>query len=267
VLLRLASLYTALGATVALASCHPRPTPAPAFPSAAASVVESSRFATSQAPVASSRVSSGVLEGLVIEEESGQPIDKAQIWVASTTAGTLTDSTGRFRVTIPDSTLSIRIMRIGYAPSRVDAVLERDSGYVMVAALTRVRVSLCSVTVGGAFMEVRDARGKVTLRMLNTAMPRSGVVILAHDALTGRAPAAPLSITVADRDYRDSLVVTADSLGRVARTIAPDRPGTYEVTVRSPDDRDWRGSAATQPVPGCPGEFAPAVFRAWLVPR
>ena len=265
--LRLASLHAVLCTVGALSGCRARPATAPTT-ARPVPVVEWSGFAASQPPIASSRVSAGVLEGLVIDEKSAQPINAAQIWFAPSTVSTVTDSTGRFRVALPRAGYSIRIRRIGFDPHRVDAVLQRDSGYVMVAALTRTRAVLCQVTAGPALIAyLRDAKGRVTQRHLNTYVPRSGVIIIARDALTGRAPSTPLSITVRDRDYRDSLVVTADSLGRVARTIAPDRPGTYEVTVRSPESSAWRASAATQPVTGCPGEFVPAAFQVWLVPR
>jgi hypothetical protein len=267
--LRLASLRTLLGTTVAIAGCRARPAPAPAVsPSVSSLAAESGRFAASQAPAASARVSPGVLEGLVVDEESGQPIGAVQISFASTTAGALTDSTGRFRVAAVGGTQTIRVRRIGYAPYRIDAVLHPDSGYVMAVGLTPTRVAVCRVSSGGALVEIRlDAEGRESRRFLSMDVPPSAVVIVARDALTGRPPATPLRITVSDGAYRDSLVVTVDSLGRVARTIAPDRPGTYEVTLHSPGYTAWRGSAATQPVPGCPGEFAPAVFRAWLVPR
>jgi hypothetical protein len=94
-----------------------------------------------------------------------------------------------------------------------------------------------------------------------------GVVLFARDVTTGVGVAGPVTIAVVSGAFRDSLVVDVDSLGRVGRTIAPNRPGFYTVTVRGPGYRDWHGGAATRPRPGCEGQFVPAVFYAWLLPR
>ena len=77
--------------------------------------------------------------------------------------------------------------------------------------------------------------------------------------------------------HRRAVEATSPALIEKVRSVVTDgagvyrienlRPGTYAVTLRSPGYRDWHGTAATQPVVGCAGEFAPAVFRAWMVPR
>ena len=209
---------------------------------------EAKVVAWSQAPLASAQVPAGYLAGLIVDAESGLPLFKAQVHIASTTVGAMSDSTGRFRVRLPSGVGAIRVRRIGYSTSATPIVAHTDSGYVMVAALRREPTILCTVTTG-------------------YSGPRSAVVVSARDALTGLPLAAPVTVTVTDTAFRDSFVTTVDSSGRIPRTIAPERPGTYEVTLRSESYRDWQRSASTSTVTGCAGELSPAVFQAWLVPR
>ena len=210
---------------------------------------DSTRAAWSQPPVPSSRVEPGRLEGLVLDDETGQPLSHAQVQLVSTTFGAMTDSAGRFELPVPADTRSIRIRRIGYEPYRVDGVFAADSGYVIVAALRRSTVVLCRVVTGQG------------------GGPESAVVISVRDAMTGRPFSGSVSVTVTDTSFRESFVTTVDSLGLVPRTIAPERYGSYTVNLSSDAYRDWQGSASTRMVPGCSGQIAPAVFRAWLVPR
>ena len=213
-------------------------------------------------------MSAGTLEGLVVDEESGKPIDMVQIVFPRASVRALTDSTGRFRITIPRGRGALMILRIGFEQMRFDTPLDADSGYVMVAALRRAPVVLCRVVTGGVMVEVRrDSTGRSTLHPIHTPMPNAAVIVFARDAISGRALTTPLTVLAVDGTYRDSLTARVDTSGKVVGTIAADRPGNYAVTLRSPGYRDWQGTASTQAVTGCPGEFAPAVFRAWMVLR
>ena len=228
---------------------------------------EVNRVAWSQPPVPSANVQPGRLAGIVVDQESGQPIF-AQISVTSAPmVGTLTDSSGRFNLAVPSGARTIWIRRVGYSPYKIDAVLAQHSGYIMVAALTRALTTLCNVSDGGIVLRLyRDSTGK-TVQTPILPPPPSAVVVYVRDALTGQPPGSPVTVTVTDGAFRDSLVARVDSLGRVPRTIAPERPGTYEVTVRNSQYRDWQSTARTRFNQECGGELVPAVFRAWLVPR
>jgi len=86
---------------------------------------------------------------------------------------------------------------------------------------------------------------------------RPTAVVLCHVILTH----------VRDSTFRDSVAVLPDTTDRIVANAALDRQGVYDVVVRSPGYRDWSGSSATRPTRGCSGEFTPAVFNAWLIPR
>ena len=136
-----------------------------------------------------------------------------------------------------------------------------DSGMAMVVALSPTVTVLCHVTTGGG---VSVDRNNVPHWIVQQ---NPSVIVILRDAMTGRAPAGLVSITVRDGKFRDSIAVKADTGDRVVATAAPDRPGNYDVTIRNAAYREWTGSSATRPVPGCGGEFIPAVFHAWLIPR
>jgi hypothetical protein len=262
------TLLVLIGATTWL-GCRPRPNPAPVTPVAyRPAEPQHRRFASGQPPTPSTRVNAGTLEGLVVDEESGKPIDMAQIVFPRATVRVFSDSTGRFRVTIPREPGALMIFRIGFEQTRFDTLLDADSGYVMVAALRRAAVVLCRVVSGVSMVEVhRDSAGRSTIRPIHTSVPNAAVIVSARDALSGTALMTPLTVIAVDGAYRDSLTTRVDTSGRAVGPIAADRPGNYAVTLRSPGYRDWQGTASTHAVAGCPGEFAPAVFRAWMVPR
>jgi len=232
----------------ALAGCHRQPKPVPIVHQAPLAREEPRRVAYTQDPISSTRVSPGELTGIVLDAESGQPLAYAQVAIIIPAGTVYTDSSGRFRLApLPRGAQVIHAGRIGYGRVRMPIDANPDSGYVTVIALPRNEVVLCRV-------------------FTSVYVPQSGVAVAVRDALTGIGVSVPITITATDGAYRDSVVVEADSLGRTHRTIAPDRPGVYHVTVKAPGYRDWSASAETRPIPGCVSDFYPAAFHAWLVP-
>jgi len=221
-----------------------------AVPAAEPATSSKAAVAWSQGPLASTRVAPGELVGLVVDAESGVPVALAQVIVGQWTPGkppVLTDSVGRFRMPLPNAGETLRVMRIGY-DSYATTVPRGDSGLAAVVALRPTAVVLCHV-------------------ILTHVERNPGVVVIARDAFTGLAPQAGMTILVRDSTFRDSVAVLPDTTDRIVANAALDRQGVYDVVVRSPGYRDWSGSSATRPTRGCSGEFTPAVFNAWLIPR
>jgi len=221
-------------------------------------------IAWSQGPLASTRVAPGELAGLVVDAESGAPVAQVQIVVREWAPGTalvMTDSGGRFRMPLPNAGETLRVARIGYQPYTT-TIPPADSGLAAVIAIRPAAVVLCEVSVGGGMYV--DAKG--VRHPIIQVQHHAGVVVIAHDAFTGRAPQSAITVLVRDGTFRDSVTARPDTSGRVVASAAFDRQGRYDVVVRSPGYRDWSGTSATQPLPGCGGQFAPAVFHAWLIP-
>ena len=222
--------------------------------------------AWSQGPLASTRVAAGELVGLVVDAESGAPVALVQVIVNQWTPGkpvVLTDSAGRFGMPVPNADETLRVMRIGY-DSYATTVPRGDSGLAAVVALRPTAVVLCHVSLGPAVVSI-DRKG--VPHPVTHVQRNPGVVVIARDAFTGLAPQAGITVLVRDSTFRDSVAVLPDTTDRIVANAALDRQGLYDVVVRSPGYLDWSGSSATRPTRGCPGEFTPAVFQAWLIPR
>ena len=244
---------------------HRAPEPA-AVPAAQPAASSKPVIAWSQGPLASSHVAASELVGLVVDAESGAPVALAQVVVNQWTPATslvMTDSAGRFRMTRPNAGETLRIARIGYQPYAT-TIPRGDSGLVAVIALRPAMVGLCSVQVddGAEYVDGNGVRHPII-----HVRRHPGVVVIARDAFTGQAPERGITVLVRDSTFRDSVTVLPDSTGRVVANAALDREGRYDVVVRSPGYSDWSGSSETRPMPGCTGEFIPAVFHAWLIPR
>jgi hypothetical protein len=233
-----------------LVGCHHRAaeTPAPVGPQRAPEQKESVRVARTMTPVSSSKVPAGQLVGIVVDDSTGDRVGHAQVFLTTGLGSTIGDSLGRFTLKVPPGTPAIRVMRIGYEFAFIPIDAKPDSGYIVSVAIKKASVSVCRV-------------------FTSTYFPTSGVVVVARDVLTGAGPSTPITVSFRSGAYADSLTVQADSLGRLHRTLAPDRSGTYDVSIRAPGYYDWTATASTHEVPGCGGQFDSAVFHAWLVPK
>lgn len=151
---------------VAVAACrHTRPERRPAV--AAAAFPEPRIVAWSQGPFASTQVPPGVLIGVVVDASTGAPLPGAQV-VVRYESSTLTDSTGRFRITLPRSYAPLEVHYRDYIDATSGVQYYPDSGQVAVFALHRLELR-CMLTTG--------------------PVRWPGVQVIARDALTGGAPA------------------------------------------------------------------------------
>ncbi|HUQ81158.1 MAG TPA: carboxypeptidase-like regulatory domain-containing protein [Gemmatimonadaceae bacterium] len=231
-----------------LIACHGAQPPAPAVLQQPPDEKAPVRVARTMTPVSSSKVPPGELVGIVVDDSTGQRLEFPQVFLSNTNGSAVGDALGRFTLAVPPGTPAIRVMRVGYEAAFIPVDVKPDSGYVVSVAIRKATVQLCRV-------------------FLSTYYATSGVVVVARDVLTGAGPSAPITISFRSGAYADSVTAQPDSLGRLNRTLAPDRPGTYSVSIRAPGYYDWSGTASTHTVPDCGGQFDPAVFHAWLVPR
>jgi hypothetical protein len=254
------------------ASCRGRPVPEPvarAQPPSPPSTAEARAVAWTQGPVASAAVTPGELAGLVVDAETGKLVSEAQVWLPGTMTAARSDSSGHFQLRMPNVAQSIRVLRIGYEPYSTVVTPHADSGAAVVFALRPATVMLCNVTIGdGGMAIIVGPNGRRTLIPRPPRVERHpGVAVTVRDALTGRAPPGVIAVSVRDSTFTDSVVAQSDSGNRAVAIAALDRPGRYDVTVRSDGYRDWTGSASTRIASECGGELIPAVFHVWLIPR
>lgn len=86
-----------------------------------------------------------VISGLVLDQESREPIDFASVFFNGTFVGTTTDEQGRFELDISKyATRSLTISAVGYAPASIS---EFDTGKQHLVELVRQLVDIGEVTV------------------------------------------------------------------------------------------------------------------------
>ena len=201
--------------------------------------------AWTRGPDATSSVPRGEIVGVVVDAETGTPIDHAMVAIVMPGGTVYTDSSGRFRLRVPLARSTMRAMRFGYGTATLDVPARADSGLFATFALRSQPIRLCNVSIGGSLAP--------------------GVIVVAHDALMGETLRGTISVVAQDGTYRDSVAAQPNSDGRTRIAAALNRPGHYDVTVRGVGYKPWHGTASTRPDSYC-GGFEPATMHAWLVP-
>ncbi|MEJ2540974.1 MAG: TonB-dependent receptor [Gemmatimonadota bacterium] len=131
----------------------------------------------------------GTVTGQVIDAETRQPVQGAQIQVLRGGAGadgTLSDAQGRFRLQLPVGTYVFVIEYLGYTPQRLD-----QGGGVEVRAgeTTEITVELVSTALQLAGLEVTTRRSGDATKA--TESPNH-VVIVSDEAIQRRAAVTPV---------------------------------------------------------------------------
>jgi TonB-dependent starch-binding outer membrane protein SusC len=127
----------------------------------------------------------GVVEGKVSEQGTGRPLAGAQVFIAGTTVGALTNDQGTFRITgVPARQVEVRFRLIGYAPINRRVVVEagqtaRVDVEVSVSALQLEQVV---VTGTGQAVEVKKLGNTVA----TIEPPSFAPITTAADLLTAR---------------------------------------------------------------------------------
>ena len=94
------------------------------------------------------------IEGRVSDAETGQPLEQAHVFIASSMIGTTTDAEGRFALAkVPPGAHHLHISMVGYAPYGLDSLFRADATYTLDAALKRTTIELQEITVSA-----REAR-------------------------------------------------------------------------------------------------------------
>jgi TonB-dependent starch-binding outer membrane protein SusC len=145
----------------------------------------SSPLAASLAPT----VQAGTIQGRVVSAETGGPIAGAQIIVAATNRGSLTDQSGRYLIpNVPAGPVTVRVRMIGYRAGEQQVQVEADQSVEANFTLTREAIGLDEVVVTGAAGEQRrremgTSMSRVTARDIEVT-PIQNV----QDVLYGRSP-------------------------------------------------------------------------------
>jgi len=67
-----------------------------------------------------------IVRGVVSDSANHQPVVGAQVIAMGTTRGTITDTAGAYTLRVPPGVITIRVQRIGYAPSQREITATLD---------------------------------------------------------------------------------------------------------------------------------------------
>lgn len=165
----------------------------------------------------------GSIVALVLDAHSGAPLADAVAMVPGTPLRAVTDSTGILRLESPRrGAVELNIRHVGYVPWHSTVSVPESAGVALVVQLRRSDVRLTEVC---------------------TTEARAGIVVTVVDSVTGDPPATATFVARSGAWADSSLRATLPGVGTQASELVWDtaweRPGTYDVTVRSPGYRDW----------------------------
>ncbi|MEO7682854.1 MAG: carboxypeptidase-like regulatory domain-containing protein [Gemmatimonadaceae bacterium] len=172
----------------------------------------------------------GVVQGRVIDKQSGKGVSQAQVVIEGTSLDAATDKDGNFRITnVPPGDQRLRVRRIGYEAAAIPLSKESRDAKGATVALTPSQVALAEV-----------------------------VVTSAENAPTVATAGAAVSKAVAEAPLR---VVRADSTGGVRRITYEVSKGVEVTLTESPVQTALERDAVRQKVAAPQSAVAPADAR------
>lgn len=202
---------------------------------------DSTRTTESEA-VGTPAVQEGVIVGIVMDVETGQPLEAAQVAIRDVMIGDLSDQSGRFEIPgVPLGEYELRAAMVGYAPVGLRIRVDRAQG-VVARFLLRPHA-----WVDCEFISVRRVRATV------------------RDVVTGLAPATATALRVSNGRERWWALGNADGEGDSLDLVVQVGTGPLSVEVAAEGYALWRGTAVMPQSEGCvPG--GSATLDVWLLP-
>jgi hypothetical protein len=183
----------------------------------------------------------GSIEGVVVDARNGDVLRGAQIFLAGSRDGAISDSLGHFWfVAQSRSKAKLRAQYIGYSSTEFAVDSRQSGGLVARIALAPGPVSFCADLVE----------------------PMPLLTVAVSDARTGRIPKTAVSLIARDggRTFVDS--VPRDTNGVALLEIDHLPAGSYEISVAADGYRRWRKSNVHFDFTCNPWKY----YRAWLIP-
>lgn len=129
----------------------------------------------------------GTVEGSVLEAGSGRPLGNAQVFIAGTTLGALTNGQGFYRITgAPARQLEVRVRLIGYAPTSKTAVVTAGQSATVNFELSVSALQLEQVVVTGSGQAVEVKKLGNTVATVQP--PQFAPISSPTELLQGREP-------------------------------------------------------------------------------
>ena len=208
----------------------------------------------------------GTVEGRVIEQGSGRPLQGAQVFIAGTTLGTVSVANGSYRIIgVPARTVEVRSRLIGFAPqNKQSAVTAGQTATVnFELSVSALQLEQVVVTGSGQAVEVKKLGNTVATVQVSQFTPISspsellqgrepGLVGLPSSGLTGEGARirirgnASLSMSNEPIVFVDGIRINSKGdfgpnvgAGGGRCSVAPD-----DIDPNSIERRDLKGAAA-----------------------
>lgn len=132
----------------------------------------------------------GVIEGVVTEQETGAALPGANVLVAGTSIGTATQVSGAFRIeNVPTGTQVLRVSLVGYKTAQTEVVVSAGATETVRIQLAEGALKLDEVVVTGvAGGEQKRALGNAIAQVDATETREIATVSNVTDLIRGRAP-------------------------------------------------------------------------------
>lgn len=109
----------------------------------------------------------GTLSGKVTEKETGEPLIGAQVFVSSTSSGTVTDLDGKYYLPLPQGSYTVKVSFIGYTTQSVGIDLKAGENVTMDFALSSDLFGLDEVVVTATFTERTQQESPLSMTSLS----------------------------------------------------------------------------------------------------
>lgn len=165
----------------------------------------------------------GSIVVLVLDAHSGSPLTDALAMVPGSSLRAVTDSAGilRLRPSRPGP-LDLNIRRVGYRVWHSIVNVPDSTGLALVVQLQRASMQVTPVC---------------------TTEARPGIIVTVVDSVTGDPPATATFIArsgaYVDSVMRSRAPIVVNGSPVLLIGTAVERPGTYDIVVRSPGYREW----------------------------
>lgn len=139
------------------------------------------------APSAALAQATGTVEGSVLEAGSGRPLGNAQVFIAGTTLGALTNGQGFYRIAgAPARQLEVRVRLIGFGPTSKSAVVTAGQTATVDFTLSVSALQLEQVVVTGSGQAVEVKKLGNTVATVQA--PQFAPISSPTELLQGREP-------------------------------------------------------------------------------
>ena len=150
-------------------------------------------LATSSLPL-SAQATTGSVRGRITDASSGRGLGDAQVIVADTRIGTMSDATGNFALTgVPTGARAITVRRLGYQPVSRTVAVQSGTMVTLDVALSVSAMNLSEIVVTGSAAPTERRKLGTSIASVDSTLISRAVAVTLDQALQGKVAGAQIS--------------------------------------------------------------------------